>query len=183
MPKGHPATQQRSSESRRTCLPSTKPWAGPSPLFTCKPRSLLLSWHSPSDGGHCCSYTISLFRNYPELRRKEKRGVGTLGAGFVPSSDLQPTFGWNEACWPHACRWEPTNNFDPVKIYLYARPSIKHWCYSEVPRTWPFVLRKGTVCKQFASSQGLLKKEYSRENDQMQRRDERWLNIRGGFKE
>ena len=84
--------QPQSWEIRCTWLQSTKPGARLSTLFTHKPWSLLppfpdqgsstLSWHSPSDGTHCCPYTIRLLGKYPWLRRKEKCGAGTLGAGF-----------------------------------------------------------------------------------------------------
>ena len=90
--KGHSAMQPQRWEIRCTWLQSTKPCARLSSLFTHKPWSLLppvpdrgsstLSCHSPSDGSHCCSYTIGLLRKYPWLRRREKWGVGTVGTGF-----------------------------------------------------------------------------------------------------
>ena len=173
-------------EIRCTWLQSTKPCARLSTLFTHKPWSLLppfpdqgsstLSWHSPSDGSHGCPYTIRLLGKYPWLRRKEKCGAGTLGAGFSFPL-LVCTYIWLKgSLLTLHCRWRPTNDFNPVNIYLYAGPCIEHWCYSEVFQMWPLVLKKGTdmqiVCQLTRPSE-VQKREWL----DAEERDELWLSI------
>ena len=103
--------------------------------------------------------------------------LGHLALGFHFLFWSAATLGWREACWPYMCRWGPTNDFNPVNIYLYVGPCIKHWCYSEVFQMWALVLKKGTdiqiVCQLTRPSE-VQKREWL----DAEERDELWLSVR-----
>lgn len=118
---------------------------------------------------------IQIARKIPITEKGKRCGAGTLGAGFHFLFWSAPTLGWREACWPYICRWGPTNDFNPVNIYLYVGPCIKHlMLFRGVPDV-ALVLKKGTdiqiVCQLTRPSE--VQRQWLDAEE-----DELWLSIR-----
>lgn len=146
--KGHSTMQPQSWEisctdfrARSLCARLsalfTHTYHGPLPPFPDRGSSTL-GWHSPSDGSRCCPLNHQIARKIPITEKEREMWCwDTWRWVFISSSDLHLHWAEGKPCWPYICRWGPTNDFNPVNIYLYVGPCIKRWCYSEVFQMWP----------------------------------------------